>query len=83
MCNGLETAGVTTEASLFSWLALRATMSVDAIWIVTLQSKATRCHACNSRKDMKLLSGQFPIMVMVTVLLIGTFSEEKVIVAQL
>lgn len=58
-------------------------MAIDALHIVTFQTKATRCHAGNSGQNMKVLAGQFAIMVMIAAFLVWTFAKQEMIIAEL
>lgn len=80
--NRLEATGIASEAGLFAWFTLWATVTINAFRVITLQSEAARSHACNSRQDMKLLFGKFAIMVMIAVLFVGAFPKKEIIVAQ-
>lgn len=75
MCNRLKPTGVTTEASLLPWFTLRATVAVNTVWVIAIQPKAAGRHASNCGQNMKVLSRQFSVVIMIAILLIGTFSK--------
>jgi hypothetical protein len=77
-----ETASLAAEAGLFTWLALGATVAIDTLHIITVQPESTGGHTGNGGQDVQFLAGQFAIMVVIAVLFVGTFAEQKVIVAQ-
>ena len=58
-------------------------MAIDALHIVTFQTEATGCHAGNSGQNMKVLAGQFAIMVMIAAFLVWTFAKQEMIIAEL
>lgn len=78
-----EATTVSSEASLLAGFALRATVAVDTLWVITLQSKAAWCHAGNGGQNVQFLLGQLAVMVVVTILLVGALSKQEMIIAQL
>lgn len=82
MCHRFKSAAVAAEASLFTRLALRTTVAVDALHIVAFKTETTRCHTGNSRQDMKVLAGQFAVMVMIAAFFVRTFTKQEVIIAK-
>jgi hypothetical protein len=83
MSNWLKSTTIATEAGLFSRLALGATMAIDTLGIIALQTKSAGSHASDSSQNVKLLLGQLAVMVMVAVIFVRAFSEQEVVVAQL
>lgn len=57
VCYWFKATAVTSKASLFARLTLGTTVAVDTLRVVTFQPKATWSHACDSRQNMKFLTG--------------------------
>lgn len=48
MCRSVKTTVRAPKALLLAYFALRATMAVDAFWVITIRSIMTRGHTSNS-----------------------------------
>lgn len=83
MGNRFKSATVATEAGLFPGLALGATMAINTLGVITLQTKPAGSHASDSRENVKLLFSQLAVMIMVTEFLVWAFSKQEMVVAQL
>jgi hypothetical protein len=81
--NRLKSATVATEAGLFPGLALGATMAINTLGVITLQTKPAGGHASDSRENVKLLLSQLAVMIMITVFFVWAFSKQEMVVAQL
>lgn len=79
----LEPTIVPAEARLLSRLTLRAPMAINALWIITLESKSARSHPSNGSENVQFLLCQFAIMVVITIILVWAFTEQEMIIAQL
>lgn len=83
MRHGLKPAALASEASLFTRLALGATVAIDTLNVIAFQAETTRCHAGNGGQDMQVLAGQLAIMVMIAAFLIWAFPKQEMVVAEL
>lgn len=83
MRHRFETTAVSSEAGLLSGLTLGAAVAIDTLRIIAVQSKAARGHASNGGQDVKFLSGQFAVVVMIAILFVWALPEQKVIIAKL
>lgn len=82
MGHRLETTTVSTKAGFFAGFTLGATVAVDTLRVVAFQSKAARRHAGDRGQDVKFLPGQFAVVIVVAVLLVGALAQQEVIIAQ-
>lgn len=79
----LKATAISAEAGLFAGFALRATVTVDTLRVITFQSKATWCHAGNGGENVEFLLGQLAVMIVVAILLIRALPEQEMIIAEL
>ena len=76
-----EPAVFLVPAILLTWLALRTSVAIDALRIVTFRLVVARCHSSDLLKDFLVISAQLVIMVMVAsgpITSRGTLQKEDV-----